>query len=112
MSYGNASLKYLLDNRATLNVNEATKVITNNVNVQNTASQNNVKRSFAKSKDAERIARMLVEKLEDDASFKFFCKVAHTLPESVIWKCYESSQGARSPRKLFTWLCNKEMSNG
>lgn len=106
------SIGKLLDTRANINVNEATKVTKNNVNVQNTALKNNVKRGFAKSQDAERVARMLVEKLDDEGSFKFFCKIAHKLPESVIWQAYEQAQGARSPKRLFTWLCNKELSNG
>lgn len=67
---------------------------------------NNVKRYNV---NAEKTAKLIAEKLHDENSFLFFCKVAHQLPENVIWRNLEQAQGGKNPRAYFTFLCKLEM---
>lgn len=73
----------------TLNVN-VNKLKTNNVNVSS-------------------IATKLVEKLDDPKSYRFFCKVARSLPESVIWVNLEQAMTGKNPKAYFTFLCQMSM---
>jgi len=74
-------------------------------NVNNNKT-NNVKRYNVK---AETLAKSIAEKLNDEKSFLFFCKVAHQLPENVIWNNLEQAQGGKNPRAYFTFLCKLNM---
>lgn len=85
---------------------ESLNYIVSNVNVNN-INTNNVKR-YNVNKVRE-IAYKLSDKLNDPNSFKYFCKVANKLPESVIWSNYEQSISGRNPKAYFTFLCNLEM---
>ncbi len=76
-------------------------------NVNNNKT-NNVKRYNV---NAERLAKQLADKLNDKDSFLFFCKVAHQLPENVIWNNLEQAQGGKNPRAYFTFLCKLGMEN-
>lgn len=76
-----------------------------NVNVNNRVITN-VKRYNV---NAERTARLLAEKLSDPESFLFYCKVAHALPENVIWSNLEQAKSGRNPRAYFTFLCKINM---
>lgn len=58
----------------------------------------------------EHIARQLVDKFSSPGNFNYYCKVAYKLSESKIWNNYEVSLKGRAPAKLFTFLCNKDMS--
>lgn len=58
---------------------------------------------------ADAIAMKLVDRLGSPTSYKFYCKVAYTLPESVIWSNYEKAILGNNPGGLFNWLCRKEM---
>lgn len=95
-----------LDGRGTLNIN-IDKQNLNNININNTC----MSRDFSKAKLAESLAHRLVEVFKQPDYFKFYCKVAHTLPENKIWNNVEQAQSAKAtPARLFTWLCQKDMS--
>ena len=72
----------------------------------NKTKVNNVKRYNV---NAEQTAKLIAERLHDENSFLFFCKVAHRLPENVIWSNLEQAQGGKNPRAYFTFLCKLEM---
>jgi hypothetical protein len=88
-------------------MNGIDELLTNvNVKKPNSISNNvNVKQVT----DVQQIAHKLVDKLADPLSYEFFCSVAWHLPESVIWYNLEQAEKGRSPKKLFTWLCNQSM---
>lgn len=65
---------------------------------------------YSKSKIVDNIANQLVENFNSPNSRAFYCKVAYKLPENKIWANVESANRGRSPVKLFTWLCNRDMS--
>lgn len=88
-------IKNILNQRPNVNVNK------NNIN--------NVKRYNVK--DVERTARRLADKLQDDKSFLFFCKVGYQLSESQIWATYEQAiKNGRNPRAYFASECKRQMS--
>lgn len=62
-----------------------------------------------KTKQVESTAQKLVEKLKAPDNYKYYCKVAYSLPEAVIWNNLESAtrQGVKMPARYFTTLCNK-----
>lgn len=66
---------------------------------------------YQKSKHVEMIASKLVDKFNTPQWFAFYCKVAYRLPEALIWKLYEKTQGKKvaNPAKLFYWLCERAM---
>lgn len=82
------------------NYNEITNVIDNDIVNKN---------KYDKSKFVELTAKVLVEKLHNPGAYAFYCKVAYKLPESRIWLHLESAQKGKDPKKLFTWLCNRDM---
>ena len=89
--------------------NHISSVIKNkkNTNVNVTKGVNtNVKRYNV---NAERTARLLSEKLNDPESFLFYCKVAHQLPENLIWSNLEQAKTGKNPRAYFTFLCKLKM---
>lgn len=60
-----------------------------------------------KSKCVDLIADKLVSLLNNPGSRIYYCKVAWSLPESVIWNNLEQAQAGKSPSRLFTWLCQR-----
>lgn len=80
------------------NVNVNNKVL-NNVNVK-------INKSRANLPEVRAIAQKLVASLQDEASFKFFCKVAWNIPENIIWTNLEQALTGKNPRAYFTFLCN------
>lgn len=79
-----------------------------NVNVNSPASSsNNV--NVKRLGEVQQIAQRLCDRLGDPDSYQYFCGVAWKLPESVIWYNLEQAEKGRSPKKLFTWLCNGSM---
>lgn len=87
------------------NANHISHIIKDNVNVIETKT-NNVKRYNV---NAEKTAHLLAEKLNDENSFLFFCKVAHQLPENKIWSNLEQALNGKNPRAYFTFLCKMNM---
>lgn len=75
-----------------------------NVNNVKTNKTNNVNVLGVKS-----IALKLTERLNDPDSYRFFCKVAWSLPENVIWNNLEQAQKGRNPKAYFTFLCKLSM---
>lgn len=60
--------------------------------------------------DAEKIARYLVEKLDNPEGWKFYCKIAYTLPASKIYElCEYSLQKAHNPKKYFSTIAKHEL---
>lgn len=86
---------------------EIQQAINQKSNVNVNKEVNNVKRYNV---NAETIARQLADKLDDQKSFLYFCKVAHQLNESQIWSNLEQAQKGRNPRAYFAFLCNLSMS--
>ena len=89
----------------------------NNDNVTNSITTNNdnvkIQDKFEKSREVERIALKIVEKLHNEDGYKFYCKVAYRVPEARIWWNLETAiKSGRNPVRLFTWLCKREMGNG
>lgn len=79
-----------------------------NVNVNSPrSSSNNV--NVKKLTEVQAIAQRLCDKLSDPNSYQYFCGIAWKLPESVIWYNLEQAEKGRTPKKLFTWLCNQSM---
>ena len=68
---------------------------------------------YTKAKQVELLAGKLVGLFSNPGSFHFYCKVGWKLPESKIWDNYEAATATKTgdPRKLFTWLCNRDMQN-
>jgi len=87
--------------------------VNGNVLVQNhNINANDNDNVFDKSKNVERIAHQLVDKLGSEGSFEFYCKVAYKLSEAMIWSNYEKAAKGKNPGGLFNWLCRKDMSRG
>lgn len=63
-----------------------------------------------KSKQVDLIADKLVAALSNPERRAYYCKVAWKLPESKIWNNLESSAKGKNPARLFTWLCQRDMS--
>jgi hypothetical protein len=55
------------------------------------------------------IARKLEEELNDPGGRDFFLKCAWRLPEATIYNNLEAAKKGRDPKKLFTWLCNRNL---
>ncbi len=83
----------------------------NNVNeIVSLNHNNNVNdNGFSKSKEAEKIAYTLVDKLGSQKSFPFYCKVAYNLPERKIWNNLETAMKGKNPGGLFNWLCRRDL---
>lgn len=60
---------------------------------------------------AEQIALQLMEKFNDNGGKDklFFLKVGNKLSEHKIWELYEIAKFGRTPIKLFSSLCKREM---
>lgn len=86
-----------------------TNNVANNVNVSNNLN-NNVIDNVAKSKQADLIADKLILALNNPSGRAYYCKVAYKLPEARIWDNLEQAGKGREPAKLFTWLCQRDMS--
>lgn len=87
--------------------------LTPNINITtNTINNTNVDK-YAKSKEVELLAGKLVGLLNSPGSFHYYCKLGWKLPENIIWNNYEKATSAKNadPKRLFTWLCNKDLSN-
>lgn len=73
-------------------------------------NNDNDRGSYDRSKKVDWLADDLLVKLKaGKESRPFFCKVAWTLPESLIWKNYESSLKGKNPMGLFIYLCKRDM---
>ena len=72
-----------------------------NVNVKTNKTNNVI--------NVKHIANKLFTKLDDPQSYKFFCKVAWSLPEYMIWNNLEQAKCGRNPKAYFTFLCNLSM---
>lgn len=88
-------------------MNEIKSLLPNvNVKFPDSSSSNvNVKQLT----EVQQIAHKLTEKLSDPSSYEFFCGVAWKLPEHIIWNNLEQAEKGRSPKRLFTWLCQQSM---
>lgn len=80
----------------------------NNDNVNNSFNNNDID-NVVKSKQVDLIADKLVLALKNPAARAYYCKVAYKLSEHQIWNNLESSAKGKSPAKLFTWLCQRDM---
>lgn len=77
-----------------------------NVNVNNNNTSN------VNVSNVRATASKLAQTLNDPDSFKFYCKVARSLPESEIWNNVEQAQSkARNPAAYFTTLCKLTMAD-
>lgn len=83
-------------------MHKISELIDKQLNVNKITKKNNVNNVKAQ-------AYRLVEKLNDPKSYKFFLKVSWHLPESKIENNLESALKGRNPRRLFTWLCIKDL---
>lgn len=84
-----------------------------NGNVDSTSnyiSIDNVANKYARARNVERIADLLLQKLNlDSGSREFMCKVAWKLSEAKIWQNYEDSLKAKKSRVgLFIYLCKRD----
>lgn len=64
-----------------------------------------------KSKKVDVIAEQLVQIFNNPRRYKYYCKVAWKLPESIIWNNVESTKakGVTDPARLFTFLCERNL---
>lgn len=87
----------------------------NNVNVsKNVSLKNNVndndRGKYQRSRRVDLIADEILNRLGADyKSRPFYCKVAWKLSEARIYSNLESALKGRSPQRLFTYLCKKDM---
>lgn len=84
----------------------------NNDNVIKTVNINNNDNVKIRRSEAEvnSIAGMLVEKLSNPESRRYYCKVAMSLSESEIAINLETAlRSSRDPQRYFTWLCQRAM---
>lgn len=84
--------------------NTTLNTVTVNNNLNNTDT-------VAKSKQVDLIADKLVLALNNPDRRAYYCKVAYKLSEAQIWNNLEQSAKGRSPAKLFTWLCQRDLQN-
>jgi len=70
----------------------------NNVNV------NNVTPNISKARN---IAQKLCDNLNDNDSFKFYCKAAYKLSDGEIFNALELAQTGNNPARYFTWLVKR-----
>lgn len=88
---------------------------TDNVNVKENSERvyfnvnDNVKRSSSKQariRRAQRIADDLVRKFgpESKRCYNYFCKCAYSLPEVVIWDCFEDCNRPKVTNRLAYFL--------
>ena len=76
---------------------------TNNVN-------DNDRGKYQRSRQVDRIADDIIHRLGAEMrSRPFYCKVAWSLSEARIYNHLESALKGRSPQRLFTYLCKKDM---
>lgn len=59
--------------------------------------------------NVERITLQLMDKLNDNHSYKFFKLVATKLPEYIIWTNLEIALTKRKPAAYFSTVCKAEM---
>lgn len=59
--------------------------------------------------EVQAIAHKLVDRLDNPSRFALYCKFAWNLPEARIWSNLETALAGRSPQRLFTWLCQREL---
>lgn len=96
-------VKRVLDTYATLNNDNVINInINNNDNVK-------IQQKFEKSRKVEIIAKKLVDTFDNPESYRYYCKIAYSLPENIIWNNVESAMTGRNPQKLFTWLCSRSL---
>lgn len=79
--------------------------LSNNDNVSNNLT-NNVN---DRSKTVDLIADKIVLALNNPSARAYYCKIAYALPERMIWNNLEQSAKGKSPARLFTWLCQRDM---
>lgn len=106
MGYNNKTLNIITNtNQKRVNL---THTITETLNINSNIDK------YKKSREVELIAGKLVGELCNPNSFQYYCKIAWSLPENVIWNNLEAAKNAKNadPRKLFTWLCKRDMQNG
>ena len=61
------------------------------------------------SRSVDAIADKLVHTFDNPDRRRYYCRVAWRLPEGTIWRLAEQAQNGHSPAKLFTALCQEEM---
>lgn len=76
------------------------QLLESNVNVKKPEVNTNVNVNNVRAK-----ATRLSQKLNDQNSFKFFCKVAWKLPESFIEETLEQALTKGRPAAYFTAVC-------
>lgn len=97
------SLNNLLSNNQKINVATNDNVITNVINNDNVATNHRLK------SEVDVIADQLDKALHGGVnSHRFYCKVAYTLSESVIYKHLELALTGNNPQRYFSWLCKHE----
>jgi hypothetical protein len=86
----------------------------NNINTNNNDNDSNNKYIYKTNviDNVDRIADRLVEKLHNPGSRRYYCLVAKTLPENILWSNLELAMRGRSPQRYFTWLCQRSLQEG
>lgn len=105
---GYTKTQHINTNTTPKRVNLTPIITTNTITIINEDSD-----KYAKSKQVELLAGKLVGLLNNPDSFHFYCKLGWKLPENIIWNNYETAVASKGgdPRKLFTWLCKRDMYN-
>lgn len=101
-----------INNTDTYTFTEKKGVNLTHIDTNNTYIDTNVDK-YQKSKEVELIAGKLVGLLDNPGSYQFYCLIGWRLPENKIWKNYESAIATKNgdPRKIFTWLCKRDLAN-
>ena len=62
-----------------------------------------------RSVEVEQIAQDLCDRLDNPGAYKWYMKLAWYLPPNILYNNLEKAQGGRSPKALFTWLCQRSI---
>lgn len=97
-----------------MQISEIIKTNVNNVSSKELNNVNNVitlnKKTYGHNiKHIQAKAHKLADALNDQSSFKFYCKAAWELSEAQIWSNLEQAQQGNNPARYFTWLCKRQM---
>lgn len=71
----------------------------------------NTNTSVKSLREVQLIANRLEEALgkQTPSRYPYYCKVARTLPENIIWNNLEAAMAGQYPPRLFSYLCQQYM---
>ncbi len=89
----------------------STHTIKQTMNNDNVVSKRNNNDNVTKADQVDYIADKLVERLDNSISRSYYCRVAWNLSEAKIMNNLEVALKGNNPQRLFTWLCQKDLTN-